>query len=371
MSTLLTNSYAVVNIIGVNAQCDTALVGCTRLLITVTELCIDGVNLCPQNSVASFTDSNRFWGRASAATQACRTSTNGGSIWSACTTQPFGVGENSTPEHYGSASDGSVIAISTITTGTVGTIRRSIDNGTSWSTVFSEPGISYSTALPGGNAEGQLVVCLSDGRCEFVGNMAGGSGRFRVYRSNDNGTSWVAGETSAVTTGCPSSGTVWNGLIGISPFIGTTACGGGIMRTYSASSDVWSLSAAWGTSPGDCWGPVIYNGANNVICNNVTNYTLYSSTGVVISNLILPGSIPTISIGAQAYSTGTNIMYIVATGTSSKFNVYVSINNLANFTKIFTTTNTSGSARGGNMYAANGCIYFSVNPTFPIFGKIC
>lgn len=359
-------AVTVQKVFGTTVNCDTALSGCQPILLTVSLICAVGGG-CPMNSVASFTDSSRFWGRVNQGVQVCRTSIDGGATWANCTTQPFSVGENSTPEHYGSASDGSVIAVSTVTAGTVGTIRRSTNNGLSWSTVFSEAGVSFSTSLAGGNLEAQYVICLSNGNCEFVANMVGGGGTFRVYRSSNNGASWTAGEVSIAVTGCPSSGTAWNGNAGISSY--TSACAG-VIRTYTAIADVWAL-LVWGADPGSCWGPVTYNNIGRVVCGNATNYTMYEGNGTSLATLTLPGALKAVDVGGISYSTKTNVLYILAGDSTNNGRVYISINNLVTFFQIGTINLAGGAMRGGNMYEANGCIYFSTGFTNIIFGKIC
>ena len=351
ISSIFSLSNATLNkIIGSQVQCDTNNVGCTRIPTTVTTLCTVS---CPDRISFSYTNSNRLWG-ISSVTSGCSTSTDGGTVWASCTTDPFD------PAFFilngiAGASDGSTIAWGSKLGPSECTAKRSINNGITWIQVYTE-----TRDCRIGSLEGAYVYCVADGRCEFL-DYSGGN--FTPYRSNDNGQSWVSG--TPITTFIRSqAGGSWNGNVGIvmgaQPL--TSAVAFAINDTWSTSGNTWD-----GTS-GDCWGNATYNENGIGVCFAATNYTARTTTGVLLANLTLPGTLLSFDSGGVAYGYATNTLYVLTSSAESKIYVYVSRNNLATFTLIGKAGNTN--LRGGNMFGANGCIYFAAGIT-RLVGKIC
>lgn len=356
LSVCVGNSDAVMKIVGLTGECNLAFSGCTVIPLTPTTLCTVS---CAQQTSFSFTDANRFWGASTTGVGSCLTSTNGGIAWGACASQPFTTGNR---EFYAGTPDGGVIAVGTTTGPTTCTIKKSTNNGTTWSTVF--------TALvqcTSGTLEGQRLYCLSDGNCEFIGWDAS---TVTIYRSSNSGDSWVAGET---TTGgnCAISSVAWNGTAGIIPSQ-NTGCGGGfIAKAGVAASDVWTTSAVWNGTQGDCWGSVVFAGVGRAICQVTSaDYVMYSSAGAVVNTLVLPNVLKTIDTGGTSISPFSGVMYMVATKSTGGIGIWVSRDSLASFTQIGSFSGGGAGPRGGNTFFANGCIYFTTGVT-AMFGKVC
>jgi len=346
------SSPAITHVLGGQMACDPALPSCTPIPLTVTTLCTAS---CPKISSFSYSSTARFWG-STGAVGGCRVSVNGGTTWAACATQPFTTGST---EFYAGASDGSVIAVGTPTGPSTCTIRRSTDNATSWTTVYTNVVVCSNS----GN-EGQYLYCLGDGRCEYIAHD-GVTDTNRIIRSSDNGQNWVTGETSVQAIAV--AGAAWNGSGGI------LTVQTGTNKSWSAIGDSWVLSTfVWNGTPGQCWGSVIYNSAGRMICNNgTTGYKMYDSEQNVVASLTLPGSATAAGNGGTAISIRTNNLYVFAQGVSpSSMAVWASIDNLSTFTRLGDISGGGAGMRGGNVFFTNGCVYFSVGLT-PMFGKIC
>lgn len=345
---------AIRSIVGTQVACDTTFSGCQAIPLKMTTLCTIS---CVQQSSFSFTNSSRFWGTNTSGVGICKTSTDGGATWPACTAQPFTTGNR---EFYAGAADGSVIAIGTPTGPNTCTIKRSTDNGASWTTVFTV--VQQCTA---GAFEGQRLYCLSDGRCEFVGTDGS---TFTIFRSADSGNSWAAGETGTGGN-CGYTNVAWDGNAGILPSEATGCGGGNIAKAGVAAADSWTTSVVWDGSQGDCWGAVVYNGVGRALCAT-TNIQMRSSAGALVSSFTLPGATNLIDNGGIGVGFKTNVLYVVAQQASpSSIGVWVSQDNLVTFNLIGVFSG-GGTTRGGNVFVANGCIYVTAGSP-SLFGKIC
>ena len=355
MPVLKSDAVSVQSVIGSSIACDPNLSGCQPFPSQVSILCVSN---CPIRTSFAWTNSSRFWG-TDGITGGCATSIDGGTTWGLCTTQPYAAAGR---ELYAGTADGSVIAVEGVNP-VLCTIKRSINNGTSWSTVFTTATNCGSTT----GLEGQWLYCLSDGRCELSSAQTGTA---MIYRSSDNGQNWSIGETASIGN-CSSVGSVWNGSVGINPSEQTGCGGGNIAKAYVAVGDTWTASIVWTGAQGNCWGPVIYNGSGRVVCANGTTYAMYNGDGSLVSNITLPGTDPTIDTGGPAYSIGTNTLYVLATKSVGGLGIYASRNNLTSFTLI--SSYAPVGIRGGNMFGANGCIYFTFGGAGANlrFGKIC
>jgi hypothetical protein len=92
------------------------------------------------------------------------------------------------------------------------------------------------------NNEGQYLYCLSDGRCEVVLNVAN---VYKVFRSSNNGQSWVLGVEGGSASCGTGAGAEWDGSAGIMPSIDPGCGGGNLSLAFSAIADVWVISTAW------------------------------------------------------------------------------------------------------------------------------
>jgi hypothetical protein len=344
---------------GANVACDPAIATCTPIPLAVSILCTVS---CPLRVSPSYASGTEFWAASGSGAGNCARSTDGGATWPACTTQPSTTSQN---ELYAGASDGSVVVVMRENGPTRCDIRRSPDNGATWPLVFTQ-----AVNCDVGSIEGQYLYCLADGRCEAAMNTAN---TFRIYRSTDNGQSWLAGETGSASCGT-SAGAAWDGSNGIIPSE-NPGCGGGNLATaFFSTADSYAVSTAWTGAQGDCWGQVIYNGTARAICQGSVatpdnRYSLRSSTGALVASLTLPGALLTsIDAGGLALAPFTNVLYILATRATDA-GIYVSQDNLASF-NLIGTLGAGVTVRGGNMFYSGGCIYIAGGITRR-FAKIC
>ena len=339
-------------IFGANGECDTTLAGCQVIPLSLSTLCTVS---CAVRVSPSLTSATRMWGASGyGGSGLCMTSIDGGASWAACTSQPFTTGS---VELYAGAADGSVIAVGSPTGPTTCTIRRSTDNGTNWSDVFTQLGNCSPASI-----EGQYLFCLSSGICE-LSSFTGGVG-LTVIRSSNNGQSWIADAAIADGSGCIHAGASWNDSVGITVPEATGCGGGGVADT--AAADVWTASTIWNGTQGDCWGTTVLNGVGRGICFAATNYTLRNSTGALVSNLTIPNVLAALDSGGVAVSPFADTTYFFAS-TATTIGVWVSRDSMSTFTQL---GDIVGSMRGGNAFFANGCVYFS-GGTAARFAKIC
>ena len=358
------HAASVQSIAGGALACPASNTNCFPIPLTLTPLCT-AISVCPKNTSFSYTNSSRFWGVDPVA-QTCRTSTDGGAVWGNCTTQPF------TPAismMIAGAPDGGVIAVGSVA-GPVCTFRRSTDNGSNWTTVFTQAVDCSESAN-----NGTWLYCLADSRCESIHPGVVSGTVNRIYRSSDNGVTWGIGETSTNTWIAIDGSAAWNGLAGFAHTVNASA------RAFTANSDLWANSAIWPAGPTQCSAPVIYNGNPYGLCfdNSVPTYRLYDTSGTVFSTLTLPNANLTGTAPAVALAPFGNSLYVIATlgrnptpcgGGLCPIGIWLSRNNLVSFELIATTADAVNNATTGNAFYANGCIYFSSGTTI-MFGKIC
>ena len=363
VSVVKSDAITVQSIIGSQVNCDIALSGCTPIRVAVSSVCTAG---CPALTTASYTNSTRFYGNSLGGVDACRTSTDSGATWGACTTQPFagGIG-NGNGEQYSTTANGSIIAVAVVTVGTTCTFKRSIDNAVSWTTTYTGAGDNCIYSVGG---VGQTLICISSGACEFVAvRPSGAPVIFKTFRSSDNGQSWTAGETSiGVSSG--NYGTAWNGTAGVS----LSRVAAGSYAVYKAVADAWTLAVPWAQAGTDCTNAVVYNGVGRVNCVTATTWTLREADGTVVGNYSLVDAGLGANNGGVSYSPKTNILYVTAQkSTSQNVGIYVSIDNLSSFNLIGTIVSGSSLVSSGNSYEANGCIYFSLAGAINALTKVC
>ena len=358
--TIKSSAVTVSTIVGVVGNCDTVLAGCNPIPLTITTLC---TVTCPTRTAPSFTSTTRIWGDV---TTTCVSSVDGGLTWPNCASQPGADGNNY--EYVAETANGSVIAAGRDGGNVTCLIRQSTNTGTSWTTVMSVAG-----NCSNGGARGQRLFCLSDGRCEWlVFDITSTS--FVTFRSSNNGLTWS--NSSVAANMCTIASGQWDGSAGVVPSENPGCGGGGVAKTLSAAGDVWTASATWDGTQGDCWGSVIYNGTPRVLCQSsgaplTANYTLRDTTGANFATLILPNALTTsIDAGGIAHTLKTNVLYVAASTATSTIGVWVSTDNLVTFLQIGTLGGGGAGIREGNAFNANGCIYMTYGFT-AAFAKIC
>jgi len=346
-------------IVGTASSCDESE-GCLPVPLVLTGLC---TVTCPLLSAPSYTDSLRFWGTGGTAGTGCRTSTDGGATWGACTTNPFTPG---TKEHYAGTVDGGVIAVSQVVGDCV--IRKSVDNAASWTTVFT---FTVATGCGGPISAGTFLKCLANGECHML--VTGPGTGCNILESTENGNigTWLNVLTDVSCFAATPTGYSYDGTDGIMTQSGASTLSGWFTFTGGIG---WTSSAVWPGTVGQCWGSVILSGVPRAICYNTgdANYTLRDVDGVVVTNLVLPNAVLLVSNGGLGMSiAGTSLLYVVATSSNpSAIGVWASRDAGVSFGRIG-TIGPSVVIREGDIFFANGCIYFSGGLITPVFAKVC
>lgn len=230
-------------VIGISSQCDTASAGCFPIPITATFICGSATTFCPDTFHPSWVDGNRLWGfrnNGGGTAPTCVTSTDLGTTWAACTTQPW-VG--TLFPQIASTSDGSLVTLADdpSVVGADCSIKRSTDNGASWAVVFTSSLVSCNHS-----GLSQTMYCQpTGGQCD-VGNTQFGT-TARVFRSGDNGATWSTIDVST-TNANVSGGIVFNGTQGVfsTDFIANDVVAFSTSNAW-VSSGVWATSASYQT----------------------------------------------------------------------------------------------------------------------------
>lgn len=195
----VSQSAVVSQIVGLSSECDTTNSGCIPFPVAASLLC-DGSagNLdCPQYFAPDWVAATpRFFGLTNRANPPrCVKSTTGVS-WGLCeagTVSPFSGVLDGNGGSFSVAADGSLIAA-----GNQGAnnciIRRSIDYGLNWTTVFTDTDVNINCGLSGGSPIPSMLHCAgANPYCAVIASM-GGFDLVAVYSTN-YGATWVRGTT--------------------------------------------------------------------------------------------------------------------------------------------------------------------------------
>jgi hypothetical protein len=342
-------------IVGASGECETTNIGCQPIPLIVTTVCTSS---CVLRTRPSFIDVNRMWGSSGVQ---CNTSVNGGATWSGCTTQPFNSGGK---ENYAGASDGSVIGTAQPVADCV--IKRSIDNGTIWTTVYTGVGQQCDGAAIGSTQ----LTCLNDGSCTFVYRNPAAS-TYSVIRSTDNGQNWTTIFTSGTTTLSIQTFTLTNAG-GVAPPVQSGRVG------VTAVESAWATTSSWAAGS-SCWGSFMLGASSFGVCYSGAG-SIYevrdANTGAIIVSPVLSGAVALINTGGVALGFGTSVIYMLAAwqpvSGSAPIGIYVSRDSGATFVLLGLSSINANSMREGDFWQhpLNGCLYFSAGST-PQFVKIC
>jgi hypothetical protein len=285
----------VTRIVGGQAECDTALSGCIPIPLVLSLLCNGAAgNLnCPQYFAPDRSDTTgqTFYGINNNGSPArCVKSTNGGSVWSACASNPFAT--SIAGVYFGVASNGTLIASTNTATNTC-EIKISTNGGVSWSTVFTQAtlfvcgggGISETSSLIKCDAATNYCVILSFDQSVFFNVIP--------INSTNNGASWAAGTTIALggSNGGTSAG-VWgfatNDSQGIVSGVTMRSTAHATIRSgnnYVIGPVMSNFGAD--TATNGC-AAIINNGITQLLCSPEsvapTVFTLRDTTGLIVSS---------------------------------------------------------------------------------------
>jgi hypothetical protein len=397
---VIPTSHAVMKTLGSQAQCDTALSGCSTVPLSPSFLC-DGTGIildCPQFASPDYADTTglRFFGITNRANPGrCVKSTNGGTTWGLCdatTISPFTGALDFLGANFAVASDGSLIAA-----GDQGTnnciIRRSTDYGVSWTTVFTDSvTVNVSCGILFGNPTSNTLRCASSGNyCVMIATITG-SFDLLAYYSTNNGASWTTGITFNIVT--------IDGQISV--VVNSSGTGGSLThfatnynvvgrKFANTSGGDWTVTGLIPTSPGSADGEALrctsaYIGSGqNVFCGPditaTTTYRAFSHSGASTPSLIASVIPPNGLTNAQApdfmvAGYGSSTAYVVARNNlSTVLNIWITRDSFGSLFQIGTLTPASpliAACCHGDMFSYNGKIYFTSGSsgTTAFFGVI-
>ena len=303
---------------------------------------------CPITFHPSWTDSSRLWGvtgNIGGGNYECVTSVDFGLTWATCTTQPWSAGQQ---HQVASPTDGSVISVADIAGSC--TIKRSTDNGTIWTTVFTSAGIQCSMS-----ARAQIIYCQeASGQCD-VGNTLGGNNA-RIHRSTDNGASWSVISMADVLTAPALGGIEFNGSAGV---FGSDALGAGL-KAVTAAANTWALSTAWPPTSLDRGTPLLFGGATpQIISQNgaANTYHRTDTNGTLIQAISPTDGATALSPGLRALYWSGSDYFMVGPGTTGQA-IWVTRDDFVTIIKLYTTVLPAGRV---TMYKHNSRILISTN----------
>ena len=338
VSVVKSDAVSVQSVIGSSVNCDVNNAGCVAQYFRNGIILCTGVT-CPGVFSADPTSNQRFVG---VGTGGCRESIDGGTTWTLCTTQP--PGGAGTINGIGVTTNGTWIA--TRQTGGVGcTIGRSINRGTSWSTV--------NVLVAGCNQNSQIFTNV---RCTSITCVIPvDDTNIGVYSSSDDGVTWGYAFTSVRATAFP-RGFVFDGTNGF--WIGVVA--GNTIFTTTGNAG-WTLGAVGLNPGGNCLygindsvlGPVMY-------CGGTTPRTFVNVSTSVVTNVTLSNGVA--SSVAQVLKVGSSI-YIFGQSanpscTGNVASLWVSINNATTFTELQCLSAVTFD--GGDYALVGSNLYFTV-----------
>lgn len=371
-------------IVGAQSECDTALSGCNPIPLSASFLCDGtGANLdCPQYFAPDWADTTglRFFGLTNRTNPPrCVKSTNGGGVWGLCdagTVSPFTGALDGLGASMSVASDGSLIAV-----GNQGAnnciIRKSVDYGVSWSTVFTDTDASITCGLASGSPIPSMTHCASASSYCAVIATVGAFDLVAVYSTN-NGDSWVRGTTFNIVSSDAN----------IHFAIAADGNSGSLSRynvTYSQATQTFASTsgADWskdGVVPipsgeaagtGRCAsGAMIFSG-QSVLCGPAatlpTTYHFFthgagstaSAANVIPQNGLTNANLPDF----MAVGFSGNTAYVIGrNATTSQIVLWVTRDTFSSMLQLSTLTPTTAMLSGmprGDILSYNGKIYFS------------
>jgi hypothetical protein len=377
------NSATVNEIIGLSVDCGDA---CKPIPLNASILCDGGAGgqlNCPQYFAPDFSDPNKqtFYGITNVFNPARLViSTDGGVTWkdaaSVGRTYPFSTATyGSSFVFFSVAANGALIAASNVdNNANACVIRRSIDGGVSWTTVYT---LSIATGFCGiytSAISSSLVKCAVNGvRCTVFGLNSTGIHPLPIV-SEDYGATWTTGAVlTLIFGGGDLAGIGYNesGLLGIAASYDINN-----MRrmAYTDVGSTWFASELWNAAtpfgamacPGSVENnlrssPSVVCGPGNLLPTTYNFFEIVSGVPTLIQSFTMSDA-PASSNGPniKAIQWDTTTYYLMQKSISaSKTNFYVTRDNFAsvNLFASLQPTNQFFACCRGDMYKWNGSIY--------------
>lgn len=380
-------------LLGGALACDPANPGCQPFPLNAALLCDgSGANLdCPQFFTPDWAGtSSRFFGLTNRVNPPrCVQSTDGGTTWVLCPTNPYSAALDLFGSAFAVASDGSLIAPADQGTDNC-IIRRSTNYGTSWSTVFTDTTAGVTCGIRFAGFAPNVIRCSSTtAYCIVIGTSGGGLTGIN-YFSLDNGATWTKGPTTfALTSGDPQFqlSMETDASIGVlAPFSVTYGSQTAAVKSgneYIATSVIPAPPGAGGLST-RCLGTLTKGGDRAILCGpdsvSINTFRLFKVIVLAptfISNFTLQDA-PSFSFGPEFSSFGFNAGTAYVQGrnlATTRLLIYVTRDDFGAVVQIASLTPTTPVSVGccrGEWHARDSKVYFTngAQGTQAVFGRI-
>jgi hypothetical protein len=351
--------------------------------LSATLLCDGGGAIldCPQFFSPDWSDTTglKFYGLSNRTNPPrCVQSTDGGTVWGLCSSNPFVAAVDDLGAHFSVASDGSLIVAANQGANNC-IIRRSTDHGVSWTTVYTDTTATVNCGLSYGGASPNNVRCASeDSYCVAFGHFTG-SFDLVAYYSIDYGATWTKGTIFNIVSSDEQLGiaVASDGFSGSLTRYGINYNTVGRKFAYMSGTD-WlatglipvPIGEVGGNSSRCVSGAAIFNG-QSVFCGPggtlTTTYHLFthaggtvlSTTDVVPQNGLTNAQAPDFMMvgydSTTAYMVGKN-------GANTRVVVWITRDTFSSVLQIASLTPTTAVISGccrGDIHVRNGKVYFS------------
>ncbi len=378
-------------IYGASVACDPALTGCIQIPLSASLLC-DGTGAildCPQYFAPDWAGSDqRFFGWTNRVNPGrCVQSTNGGTTWGACPTQPFVAALDVNGASLSVASDGSLIVAADQGANNC-IIRRSTDYGANWSTVFTDTTAGVSCGIGFGAPTPSITRCAQTGGYCLVFGRGAGAFEQISYFSTDNGANWTKGSSATMVSGDAETPLRFDESASIGV---TTVAAVTYNSTFAGvkSGNNMIVTTAIPLPPGAgasarCPAPFTWGGIRSFLCGgdslNTGTYRLFNIIGTAptfISSFI-PTDAPLFANAPDPMAVGFNATtaYMIQRNiASTQINIYVtrdSFGSIIQIANILPTTALGVNCCRGDTHIRSGKIYFTTGHSGSngIFGVI-
>lgn len=321
---------------------------------------------CPQFFHPDWTTSTRIFGITNRVNPGlCVVSTDGGETFNTCTTQPFTAAVLNFGIKMAVASDGSLLYTSGQGTDLC-IIRRSTDQGTSWSTVFTSTTEDCSIVTTSPTPPG-MYCSQSGGYCAII-DMSNAA-ELTIIFSSDNGVTWTVGTPFAYTTANIST---WgpaltdDGTDGIL-IRGTNASGAGEPFGIQSGSDYIATALFAAPVNLNCR-PLMMGTTKRALCAPNAGGALFRFVDGTIPTVIREITIPDVLASANeplVVGWSSEIGYLLVpsgANPSTRLNVYITGDSWASVVslgQLIPTTSLSLGCCRGNTIRWQGKAYFS------------
>jgi len=357
--------------------CDPALVTCGAFPVSGAFLCngTGGILDCPQWFAPDFADTTglRFFGITNRTNPPrCVQSTDGGTVWGLCPSNPFVAAVDILGAFFTVASDGSLLSAAEQGANNC-IIRRSTDYGISWATVYTDTTAGVSCGVGFGSPTTNNMHCAqTGGYCVTVGRD-GAFDLWAIY-STDNGLNWTKGVAFTIVNGNAQVSVKTNGANGSLTRLavnygGAQPLGEQIVSDWDNTGATPLPVGATGTGASGA-AAFLFNGVESVILGPV------NVPVTVHSRYTIAGGVPVeaaqfIPAGAPAFANGPNFMahsfgsigyFITRNIATTTVNIYMTLDSFDTVTLTQSLTPATALIANccvGDIHTWNGKIYFT------------